>query len=156
VPSKILPPRSTSVPSGPRGPGFTGMRRGSSLTAVFGSRNLRRSEAFSCAPASATTHKPAATNIATLLFIAQSSARRTAAALHITTRPQKSRGAALLRPSRQNSTPLALYPFLIFVPALHFFASSAQLLLFLARSQIPVRPQVECFQFVIRALLAQH
>src|SRR5215472_13570554 len=32
VPSKILPPRKTSVRSGPIGPGFTGIRRGSSLT----------------------------------------------------------------------------------------------------------------------------
>ena len=31
VPSKTRPPRSTVVPSGPRGPGGAGTRRGSSL-----------------------------------------------------------------------------------------------------------------------------
>src|SRR5437667_10500820 len=48
VPSKILPLRRTTVPSGPRGPGFTTVRRGSSLTGVFGSRNFLRPCAFSC------------------------------------------------------------------------------------------------------------
>ena len=34
--------------SGPIGPGFTGMRRGSSLTGVDGLKNFLRSCAFSC------------------------------------------------------------------------------------------------------------
>ncbi len=48
VPSKTRPPLSTMTPSGPRGPGGTGMRRGSSVVWVFdGSIHLRLSCALS-------------------------------------------------------------------------------------------------------------
>src|SRR5262249_48578392 len=45
VPSKIRPPRMTSVPSGPCGSGLTGTRRGSSETGVLGSSVFFRSSA---------------------------------------------------------------------------------------------------------------
>src|SRR6266849_358442 len=50
--SKMRPPRRTSVPSGPRGPGGTGTRRGSSDVGVSALRYFRRSCGF-CCPGSA-------------------------------------------------------------------------------------------------------
>src|SRR5712691_4112387 len=50
--SKMRPPRRTRVPSGPRGPGGTGTRRGSSDVGVSALRYFRRSCNF-CCPGSA-------------------------------------------------------------------------------------------------------
>src|SRR6266849_8585908 len=46
--SKMRPPRRTRVPSGPRGPGGTGTRRGSSDVGVSALRYFRRSCGFCC------------------------------------------------------------------------------------------------------------
>src|SRR5713226_6442212 len=46
--SKMRPPRRTRVPSGPRGPGGTGTRRGSSDVCVSALRYFRRSCGFCC------------------------------------------------------------------------------------------------------------
>src|SRR5207248_762034 len=118
VPSKILPLRRTSVPSGPRGPGFTTVRRGSSLTGVFGSRNFLRSCAFSCVQLCEPKSKRKTIRPSAFVFILPSSTDEFLSQFHAFWAAQRE-----LRAARWSRATRNLFQ-IFFIPALYFGASS--------------------------------
>src|SRR5256886_2986974 len=110
--------RRTSVPSGPRGPGFTTVRRGSSLTGVFGSRNFLRSCAFSCVQLCEPKSKRKTIRPSAFVFILPSSTDEFLSQFHAFWAAQRE-----LRAARWSRATRNLFQ-IFFIPALYFGASS--------------------------------